>query len=75
MRLTDAQHQVRNAGLKQAAAGVDRIVLVLADTRHNRVALRDAAPTLAPEFPGASRETLRALRRGDLPRANGAVLV
>ena len=75
VRLTDAQLQVRNAGLKQAAARIDRIVLVLADTRHNRLAVHAAAPTLVPAFPLSSRETLRSLRLGELPRANGVVLV
>ncbi len=75
-RLTDAQAQVRAALLKQAAAGLDRMVLVLADTRHNRRAVAAGAdPTLRPAFPLDSRATLGSLRQHHLPRANGVVLL
>jgi transcriptional regulator with XRE-family HTH domain len=74
-RLTDAQAQVRAITLKQEAAGLDRMVLVLAQTRHNRAALGIAAPTLAAAFPASPREMLHALRSGRLPTANGIVLV
>lgn len=74
-RLMDAQAQVRAATLKQEASGVDRMVLVLADTRHNRDALRAGAPTLAPAFPLAPRGVLATLRSGRLPGANGVMLV
>ena len=73
-RLMDARAQVRAATLKQEASGVDRLVLVLADTRHNRAALVAAAPTLKPAFPLGPRETFAALRAGRLPPANGFVL-
>jgi transcriptional regulator with XRE-family HTH domain len=74
-RLTDAQAQVRRALLKQEAAGLDRMVLILADTRHNRLALGDAQATLRPAFALETRRTLRDLREGRLPPANGVVLV
>ena len=74
-RLTDAQAQVRAAILKQEAAGLERLVLVLAQTRHNRAAVRDAAPTILGPFPAAPRVVMRALRDGELPTANGIVLV
>ena len=74
-RLVDAQAQVRAISLKQEAAGLECVVIVLADTRHNRVALRDAEPTLRPAFPLDSRAVLGALRAGEMPRANGVVLV
>ena len=74
-RLTDAQGQVRAATLKQAVARLERVVLVLAETRHNRAAVLDAAPTLQPAFPITAREVLRAIRAGRLPRGNGIVLL
>jgi DNA-binding XRE family transcriptional regulator len=74
-RILDAQGQVRPILLKQEAAELERMVLVLADTRHNRTALIDGAPTLHPAFPLASRELMRDLRAGRLPSANGIVLV
>jgi hypothetical protein len=75
VRLTDAQAQVRAVTLKQEAAGLERVVVVLAQTRHNRAALADAAPTLRVAFPTQSREVFRALRSRRLPAANGIVLV
>lgn len=74
-RLVDAQAQVRAALLKQEASGVDRMILVLTDSRHNRAALREAAATLRPAFALTTRQVLCALRRGELPTANGAILV
>jgi hypothetical protein len=74
-RLTDAQAQVRSAILKQEVARIERIVLVLAETRHNRAALEDAAATVLGAFPTSPREVLGALRTGWLPRANGIFLV
>ena len=74
-RLTDAQAQVRAALLKQETARLERLILVLAQTHHNRVAVIAAAPTLSGAFPATPREVLRALRAGRLPQANGIVLV
>jgi transcriptional regulator with XRE-family HTH domain len=74
-RLTDSQAQARSALLKQEAAGLDRMVLVLGRTRANRAALAVASPTLLPSFPIAPRGVLADLRAGRLPRANGIFLV
>ncbi len=74
-RLTDAQAQVRAARLKLEAARLDRMILVLPDTRHNRGALAAAVPTLQPSFPLASRDLLREVRNGRRPPANGVLLV
>ena len=73
-RLVDAQSQVRTISLKQETAGLECVIIVLADTRHNRAALRDAEPTLRPAFPLDSRAVLGALRAGEMPPANGVVL-
>ena len=74
-RLTDAQDQVRSFLLKQEAAALECMVVVLSDTRHNRQAVRDAGATLRPAFPGMSRSTLRDLRAGRVPPTNGVALV
>jgi hypothetical protein len=74
-RLTDAQARVRVVTLKQEAARLERMVLVIAQTRHNRAALADAAPTLRSAFPAGTREGLRALRAGQLPPVNGILLI
>lgn len=74
-RLTDAQGQVRAILLKQEAAALSCMLLVLADTRHNRQMLRDADPTLRPSFPNQGRGILGDLRAGRMPPANGIVMV
>ena len=73
-RLTDVQAQVRPILLKQAAAHIPCMVLVLADSRLNARVVRDAAATLLPAFPIAPRLTLRCLRGGEAPSGNGYVL-
>jgi len=74
-RLSDAQAQVRAATLKQEAAGLDRMILILADTQHNRAAVRAAANTFLPAFPVSARGSLLDLRAGRLPRADAVVFV
>lgn len=74
-RLVDAQAQVRSATLKQQAAGLDGMILVLADTRHNREAVRAPTPSLAPSFPCSTHQTFQALRSGRAPAANGVLFV
>jgi transcriptional regulator with XRE-family HTH domain len=74
-RLTDAQGQVRAILLKQQASGIDRMILVLAETRHNRAALAAAGPTVMPAFPLTTRGVLGALRAGRIPEANGVILI
>jgi transcriptional regulator with XRE-family HTH domain len=74
-RLMDAQAQLRGALLKQQAARLDRVVLVVARTRHNRAALQQASASLAPAFPLDSRELGLRLRAGRMPGANGVLVV
>jgi transcriptional regulator with XRE-family HTH domain len=74
-RLTDAQAQIRAAALKQQAAQLDRMVLVMPDTRHNRAAVADASPSLSGAFPASPGEVGRALRAGQLPPSNGILFV
>lgn len=74
-RFSDAQAHVRAAVLKQQSASLDRFILLLADSRHNRQAVRDAGPTLLPAFPLSGRQLLADLRAGRLPAANGVLLL
>lgn len=75
VRLRDAQAQVRPILLKQAAAQLSVVVIVLADSRQNRTALAAGAATLRPAFPCSSRSAFAALRRGEVPAANAILLV
>lgn len=74
-RLVAADSQVRRIMLKANVARVDAVLLVLADTRHNRDASAAAAPTLRASFPLDPRSAMRALRAGHAPTANGIVFV
>lgn len=75
VRLTDSQSETRRIVLKLHASGLTRMVLVLAKTRHNALSLSGGAPTLLPAFPLSSRDTMRALRAGVAPEANGVVVL
>lgn len=72
-RLADVQAMQRRIALKQRDAGLDRVVLVIADTRANRRAFESAEAALRSQFPLGPREVLRQLRAGRLPEANGYV--
>lgn len=74
-RLADFQAQSRAALLKQRDLGADRCLLVIAATRANRAALREADAAVAASFPLRTREVLRALAAGADPGANGIVLL
>lgn len=73
--IRDLQAQVRASMRKAADSGVDRLVLVLADTRHNRAAVAEAGNALREAFPATTRQVLAALRAGKLPSANGIVFL
>lgn len=74
-RLADHQGQLRPIRLKQQAAGDARLVVLLADSRHNRHAVRAAADMLATSFPCSPRAALASLRAGEEPRADTLLLV
>ena len=74
-RLVDAQAQVRAILLKQRDAAIACVVVVMADTRHNREAVPHAEPTLGPAFPLRGHAVLRALRAGRVPSGNGLLLL
>lgn len=75
MRLADYQAQSRAALLKQRDLPADRCVLVIANTRANRSALREAEAAARASFPLRTRDVLRALSGGLAPGANGIVLL
>jgi len=73
-RLRDTQALRRKVALKCSDAGVDAILLVVADTRHNRHVLRLAAPDFKEAFPVNGRDAMAALRRGDRPTRSAIVM-
>jgi len=72
-RLLDAQGQTRTILQKQEAAGLACMLLVLSDTRLNRLAADAASATLGPAFPLGARQVLADIRGGRQPAANGLV--
>jgi transcriptional regulator with XRE-family HTH domain len=74
-RLRDVQALHRKIALKRRDAGADRVLLLVADTRHNRHVLRLAADEFAGAFPLRGRAALKSLRAGELPAASSVVLL
>jgi transcriptional regulator with XRE-family HTH domain len=74
-RLRDAQAQIRAAMLKQRDGRVNRLVLLVGATRHNRAALEPAAELLVTSFPVSMRRMLAGLAAGKDPGDNGIVLL
>ena len=74
-RISDVQALSRRLALKCRDAGLETMLLVVADTRHNRHVLRLAAAELAERFPVRGRDALAALRRGAKPSGSAILLV
>jgi transcriptional regulator with XRE-family HTH domain len=74
-RLADGQGQLRAVILKARDMGIERVIIVMADSRANRQALEAAADVLASDFPLRTRAVLRALADGRDPGANGVVVL
>jgi transcriptional regulator with XRE-family HTH domain len=74
-RPRDVQDLLRRMALKRRDGGVDRLVLLLADSRHNRAMLREAGEPLQAAFPIGSRPALYELRDGRPPPDDALVLL
>jgi transcriptional regulator with XRE-family HTH domain len=74
-RFHDCQAQLRQLHLKQRDGAVDRLILVVKATHHNRRVLRAAADVLAATLPVGTRQVWRSLSAGRDPGANGVVLL
>jgi transcriptional regulator with XRE-family HTH domain len=74
-RLLDAQDQLRRVTRKRRDSGIDRVLIVLADTRANRAALRAATGLLAAEFSFDEHEIRTSLAAGRIPPRNGVLLL
>lgn len=74
-RLRDVQAFARRAALKRRDDGDPTVVLLVADTRHNRRVLRLAAADLAAAFPLPGSIALATLSEGKLPSASAIVLL
>jgi transcriptional regulator with XRE-family HTH domain len=74
-RLRDVQALARREALKRRDDGNPTVLLLVADTRHNRRMLRLAAADLASAFPLAGSIALASLRAGKSPSASAVVLL
>ncbi len=74
-RARDAQELQRRLALKQRDGMVDHVILLLADTRHNRSFLAAAGTGFRAAFPVDGRTALRALALPADPGGNAIVLL
>ncbi len=74
-RLRDVQALQRRVALKMRDDGVDRMILLVANTRHNRGVLRLSADGFAGAFPMPGREAIAALRSGRCSSASAIILL
>jgi transcriptional regulator with XRE-family HTH domain len=73
--LDDIQALERRAMLKQRDSGISVLILLVADTRHNRGVLAIHREALRAAFPLDGRAVMQAVREGRTPRANGIVVM
>jgi transcriptional regulator with XRE-family HTH domain len=74
-RLTDIQALDRRCQLKLRDGLVDRLILLVNDTAHNRAMLHAHREALRATFPLDGRQIIPALRAGRTPEANGIVVL
>ncbi len=74
-RPRDLQAIKRRLALKQRDGGVDAVLLVLLDSRHNRDLVRADADALAEQFPVPGRRALELLAAGAAPGGSAIVLL
>lgn len=74
-RVRDVQALLRKLELKRRDGNVERLVLLLNDTAHNRRVAGNSASLLQAAFPGSVRATLRAIRAGQLPAQDAVILL
>lgn len=74
-RLLDAQTVARRIALKRRDGDVDHVLLVVADTRANALALRAFGDLLAADFPIAGMRALDALEHGRDPGGSAVIVI
>lgn len=74
-RARDAQGLQRRLALKRRDGGVDHVVLLLADTRHNRTFMRAAGSGFMADFPVPGQVAMVRLSAGQDPLGSAVVLL
>jgi transcriptional regulator with XRE-family HTH domain len=74
-RIHDVQSQFRRIELKARDAGMEHVIVVIADTGGNRTAIAVAGASLRDRFPISARRALAALGRGDHPGGSALIFL
>jgi transcriptional regulator with XRE-family HTH domain len=74
-RARDAQELERRLNTKRRDGGVDHVILLLSDTRHNRTFLRAAGPGFLALFDVDGRTALRRLEQSQDPGGSSIILL
>jgi transcriptional regulator with XRE-family HTH domain len=74
-RIHDSQAQFRRIELKARDAGMEHVIVVIADTPTNRASILAAGASLADRFPVPPRRALAALGRGDHPGGSALIFL
>jgi hypothetical protein len=74
-RPRDLQAVRRRIALKERDSGVGAVILLLADTRHNRELVRAHDEALGADFPIPGKAALELLRAGRNPGGSSVVLL
>jgi transcriptional regulator with XRE-family HTH domain len=74
-RVWDVQAIVRRTRSRERDGHVDEILIVLADTAHNRRIAEELRHSLGPEYSTGVRSIIAALRRGGRLLGSGVVLI
>jgi transcriptional regulator with XRE-family HTH domain len=74
-RLHDIQATQRRVELKLRDGQAAVVILLVAETRHNRVVLGQHRAALLSTFPLSTGEVLKALRQGEMPTQSGIVVL
>lgn len=74
-RLGDVQAVDRRIQLKKRDARLDRLILLVADTRFNRLMLERHREALRASYPLDTKAVVAALARADAPSADGIVVL
>lgn len=74
-RIRALQALLRREHRKQEDGQVDMLILLVAQSKNNRAALREAKPLVTEAFPLGPRAVMRQLGRGEAPSASGVVVI
>lgn len=74
-RIRDLQAVTRRVNLKRKDGELDHVILLVADTKSNRLALRLVGADLLGPFPVSQRDCLRALREGRDPGGSSIIVL